>query len=50
MDSEGGKAPRQLDVLVLGVNLCDSDQALVLGENLLLHVLHLHEGQRQELL
>ncbi len=50
VDPEGGEAPGQLDVLVLGVNLGDSHQALVLGEYLLLDVLHFHEGQRKKLL
>jgi len=50
VNPEGGEAPRQLDVLVLGVYLGDAHQRLVLREDFLLHVFHLHEGQRQELL
>ena len=50
VDSEGGKAPCKLDVLVLGVDLGGAHQRLVVHEDLLLHVLHLHEPEREELL
>ena len=50
VDSEGGKASCKLDVLVLGVNLGGAHQRLVVHEDLLLHVLHLHEPEREELL
>ena len=50
MDSEGGKASCKLDVLVLGVDLGGAHQRLVVHEDLLLHVLHLHEPEREELL
>ena len=49
VNPEGGEPPGQLDILVLGIDLRDPHQALVLSKDLLLHVLHLHEGQRQEL-
>ncbi len=49
MYPEGGEPPGQLDVLVLGVDLGDPHQGLVLSKDLLLNVLHLHEGERQEL-
>ena len=49
VDPEGGRAPGQLDVLVLGVNLRCAHQAPVLGEDLLLHVPNFHEAQREKL-
>ena len=49
VDSEGGKASCKLDVLVLGVDLGGAHQRLVVHEDLLLHVLHLHEPEREEL-
>ena len=50
VDSEGGEASCKLDVLVLGVDLGGAHQRLVVHEDLLLHVLHLHEAEREELL
>ena len=49
MNSECWQSSGQLDILVLGVNLRGSTQVAVLGEDLLLHVAHLHETQRQKL-
>ena len=45
VDAKGGEAAGQLDVLVLGVDLRGPHQALVLREDLFLHVLHLHESK-----
>ena len=49
VDPEGWEAPRQLDVLVLGVDLGRPHQGLVVAKDFLLNIFHFHEPKRKKL-